>query len=73
MRIYYFRTNACDEDYIEKILPHIHDNQKIGRLEVNRERSDIHILVIESDLSEETVAAIVKSAGFEAEPLPSDA
>jgi hypothetical protein len=71
MRTYYFKTNACDEDYIEKILPHIHDNHKIGRLEVTIDSGDCHILVIESDLSEETVLSIVKSAGFEAEPLPS--
>jgi hypothetical protein len=69
MRVYCFKTNVCSEDYIEKILPHIHDNHKIGRLEVNRDNEAEPLLFIETDLSEETITMIVKSAGFEAVPV----
>jgi hypothetical protein len=69
MHTYCFKTNVCSEEYLEKILPHLHDHKEIGNVHVNTESREHHLLTIETSLSLETAQMIVKSAGFEAEPL----
>ena len=68
MHIFCFRTNLCSKEYLEKILPHLHEHKEIGRVDVDTADEEKHFLTIETSLSLETVKMIVKSAGFEAEP-----
>lgn len=69
MNTYHYRTNIECEGCLERILPHLNDYKQIREWHVDLSHAD-RILVVETELTSETVISIVKSAGFEADSIP---
>lgn len=69
MNTYQFKTNIMCAGCIEKVTPYLNSNNEIRHWHVDINDKN-KVLTIETDkLSSEIVREIVKSAGYEAEPL----
>jgi copper chaperone len=69
MKKYQFKTNINCGGCIAKVTPYLNANNEIKHWSVDTANKD-KILTVETDkLTNEMVAAIVKEAGYKAEPL----
>lgn len=70
MKTYQFKTNIKCGGCIAAVTPYLNANNEIKHWSVDTSSQD-KILTVETDhLSNETIAEIVKKAGYQAEPLP---
>jgi copper chaperone len=69
MKTYQFKTNINCSGCISNITPHLNANKAIKSWKVDTANPN-KVLTIETDtLSSDTIEAIVKGAGYKAEPL----